>query len=80
MGNLNLTGQMEAKMEEKGVLIHQAGWKLRLHPNTLRKLERLGVVNPSRSLSGHRLYSEDDIRKVREYYGRKRMGDEEEAK
>ncbi len=36
-----------------------------MHPQTLRKYERLGLINPGRTLGMLRLYSRDDIRKVR---------------
>lgn len=36
-----------------------------VHPQTLRQYERLGLVIPSRAGAKNRLYSEDDIRRVR---------------
>lgn len=36
-----------------------------VHPQTLRQYERLGLVSPSRVGTKNRLYSENDIRKVR---------------
>jgi MerR family transcriptional regulator, heat shock protein HspR len=36
-----------------------------VHPQTLRQYERLGLVVPSRAGAKNRLYSEDDIRRVR---------------
>ena len=36
-----------------------------MHPQTLRKYERLGLVTPSRSLGMLRLYSTDDMVRVR---------------
>ncbi len=36
-----------------------------VHPQTLRQYERLGLVAPSRVGSKNRLYSENDIRRVR---------------
>ena len=35
-----------------------------LHPQTLRKYERLGLINPGRTVGMLRLYSQEDIRKV----------------
>jgi len=36
-----------------------------VHPQTLRQYERLGLVVPSRAGAKNRLYSDDDIRRVR---------------
>ena len=38
---------------------------LRMHPQTLRKYERAGLVRPSRTIGMLRLYSEEDIAKLR---------------
>ena len=37
---------------------------LEMHPQTLRKYERLGLVNPNRTIGMLRLYSREDIRKL----------------
>lgn len=37
-----------------------------VHPQTLRQYERLGLVIPSRAGAKNRLYSESDIRRVRQ--------------
>lgn len=37
---------------------------LDMHPQTLRKYERLGLINPGRSVGMLRLYSWEDIRKL----------------
>ena len=36
-----------------------------LHPQTLRKYERAGLLTPSRKAGNQRLYSEADIRRLR---------------
>ena len=36
-----------------------------MHPQTLRKYERAGLVMPSRSAGMLRLYSEEDVRRLR---------------
>lgn len=36
-----------------------------IHPQTLRQYERIGLVVPSRAGAKNRLYSENDIRRVR---------------
>ena len=37
---------------------------LEMHPQTLRKYERLGLVNPNRTIGMLRLYSREDIRNL----------------
>ena len=57
--------------EEQGLpmegvyIISVAARILEMHPQTLRKYERLGLINPGRTLGMLRLYSREDIRKVR---------------
>ena len=46
-------------------IISVAARILDVHPQTLRKYERLGLINPGRTIGMLRLYSRDDIRKVR---------------
>jgi MerR family transcriptional regulator/heat shock protein HspR len=36
-----------------------------MHPQTLRKYERAGLVRPSRQSGNQRLYSEADVRRLR---------------
>jgi len=37
-----------------------------IHPQTLRQYERLGLVNPQRAGAKNRLYSDADIRRVKQ--------------
>ena len=54
------------EQELKGVyIISVAARLLEMHPQTLRKYERLGLVRPSRTIGMLRLYSEEDIEKLR---------------
>lgn len=46
-------------------IISVAARILDMHPQTLRKYERLGLIRPGRTLGMLRLYSAEDIRKVR---------------
>ena len=46
-------------------IISVAARILEMHPQTLRKYERLGLISPDRTVGMLRLYSRDDIRKVR---------------
>jgi MerR family transcriptional regulator/heat shock protein HspR len=38
---------------------------LGMHPQTLRKYERLGLVQPTRTLGSMRLYSRDEIARIK---------------
>ena len=38
---------------------------LDMHPQTLRKYERLGLVRPARTVGSMRLYSQDEIERLR---------------
>jgi MerR family transcriptional regulator/heat shock protein HspR len=46
-------------------LISMAAEMLGVHPQTLRKYERLGLVQPSRSLGSMRLYTRQELERVR---------------
>jgi MerR family transcriptional regulator/heat shock protein HspR len=47
------------------IFISTAARMLRMHPQTLRKYERLGLVQPSRTIGSMRLYSRDEIERLR---------------
>lgn len=56
----------DTAMRMEGVfIISVAARILDVHPQTLRKYERLGLISPGRTLGMLRLYSAEDIRKVR---------------
>jgi MerR family transcriptional regulator/heat shock protein HspR len=38
---------------------------LGMHPQTLRKYERLGLIQPSRTIGSMRLYSRDELERLR---------------
>lgn len=46
-------------------LISMAARLLNMHPQTLRKYERLGLVRPSRTVGSMRLYSHDELDRLR---------------
>ena len=48
-------------METGVYIISVAARLLEVHPQTLRKYERFGLVRPSRSVGMLRLYSEEDL-------------------
>ena len=56
----------ERSREFEGVyVISVAARLLEVHPQTLRKYERVGLINPARTVGVHRLYSEEDIARLR---------------
>ena len=52
---------------ERGELyfISVAARSLGMHPQTLRKYERLGLVRPSRTIGSMRVYSEEELERLR---------------
>jgi MerR family transcriptional regulator/heat shock protein HspR len=56
----------EKNEEMRGVyIISVAARILEMHPQTLRKYERIGLVSPSRTMGMLRLYSEEDIARLK---------------
>ena len=47
------------------VFISMAAEMLGMHPQTLRKYERLGLVQPSRTIGSMRLYTQDELDRLR---------------
>ena len=62
-----MTSRLEAGYESvEGVyIISVAARLLEMHPQTLRKYERAGLIRPSRTGGALRLYSEEDIARLR---------------
>ena len=56
--------QDSIQTEEGLFIISVAARMLAMHPQTLRKYERVGLVNPSRTIGMLRLYSQTDIAKL----------------
>jgi MerR family transcriptional regulator, heat shock protein HspR len=52
-------------MADELIFISTAARMLGMHPQTLRKYERLGLVQPSRTMGSMRLYSLDEIERLR---------------
>ena len=52
-------------MEQEIIFISVAARVLGLHPQTLRKYERLGLVHPSRTVGSMRVYSREEIARLR---------------
>src|SRR5512132_1867053 len=52
-------------VEEDLYFISIAARMLGMHPQTLRKYERLGLVQPSRTIGSMRLYTQDELERLR---------------
>jgi MerR family transcriptional regulator/heat shock protein HspR len=52
-------------MDDDLYLISMAARLLHMHPQTLRKYERLGLVRPSRTVGSMRLYSREELERLR---------------
>jgi MerR family transcriptional regulator/heat shock protein HspR len=52
-------------MEAEGYFISMAARLLDMHPQTLRKYERLGLVRPTRTIGSMRVYSQDELERLR---------------
>jgi len=50
---------------EELYFISMAARELGLHPQTLRKYERLGLVQPSRTIGSIRVYSREELERLR---------------
>ena len=60
-------------MPHEVLFISMAARELGMHPQTLRKYERLGLVRPTRTIGSMRIYSTDEIQRLRSI---KRLVDE----
>ena len=52
-------------MDPSLYFISTAARLLDMHPQTLRKYERLGLVRPTRTIGSMRLYSRDELERLR---------------
>jgi MerR family transcriptional regulator, heat shock protein HspR len=51
--------------EQELFFISMAARMLGMHPQTLRKYERLGLVQPSRTIGSMRLYSREELERLK---------------
>lgn len=56
----------EHRSDEPCYIISVAARLTNLHPQTLRHYERIGLIKPARSSGNQRLYSQDDIERLRQ--------------
>jgi MerR family transcriptional regulator/heat shock protein HspR len=54
-----------ALRDDELFLISMAARLLGMHPQTLRKYERLGLVQPTRTMGSMRVYSRDELERLR---------------
>ena len=52
-------------MQQELFLISMAAEMLGLHPQTLRKYERLGLIQPTRTIGSMRVYSREELERLR---------------
>src|SRR4026207_1978641 len=52
-------------LDEDVYFISIAARMLGMHPQTLRKYERLGLVRPTRTIGSMRLYSRDELERLK---------------
>ena len=52
-------------IDEEFFFISVAARKLGMHPQTLRKYERLGLVRPTRTVGSMRVYSREELERLR---------------
>src|SRR5215204_887347 len=56
---------MDARLDQDLYFISVAARMLGMHPQTLRKYERLGLVQPNRTIGSMRLYSQDELDRLK---------------
>jgi MerR family transcriptional regulator/heat shock protein HspR len=52
-------------LDQDLIFISMAARMLGMHPQTLRKYERLGLIQPSRTIGSMRLYSREELERVK---------------
>ena len=57
------------------MLISELAEKVGLHPETLRRLERRGLISSKRDVNGWRHYSPETLQRIQELYQLKEDGE-----
>src|SRR5918912_3266596 len=66
LGSTKGIGKAAMALEQQDLfLISMAADMLGMHPQTLRKYERLGLIQPSRTIGSMRLYSREELERLR---------------
>ena len=63
---VSVHGRTDGRTSDALYVISVAARLVELHPTTLRKYERVGFLEPSRTPGRTRLYSHEDIRRLRQ--------------
>jgi MerR family transcriptional regulator/heat shock protein HspR len=58
-------GQEVCLLDQELFFISMAARMLGMHPQTLRKYERLGLIQPTRTIGSMRLYSRQELRRLK---------------
>ena len=58
-------GNQRMALDHDLIFISVAARMLGMHPQTLRKYERLGLIQPSRTIGSMRLYSREELERVK---------------
>ena len=61
----NRFGNHSMGLDHDLIFISVAARMLGMHPQTLRKYERLGLIQPSRTIGSMRLYSREELERVK---------------
>ena len=56
---------MAARINEPVFVISVAARLVEMHPQTLRKYERLGLVRPTRTIGSMRVYTQEELERLR---------------
>jgi DNA-binding transcriptional MerR regulator len=51
-----------------GLKIGDVARRLNIHPNTIRRLEKNGLIKTQRTLTGYRIFTPETVEKIREIY------------
>jgi MerR family transcriptional regulator/heat shock protein HspR len=65
---------MEREGDKAVYVISVAAKLVEMHPQTLRLYERVGLVKPARTVNNIRLYSDEDIERLRQIQRLTRVG------
>ena len=77
------TDSTEARGFEKGgrkkmnIRITEAARQIGVHPNTLRRLEKRGVITAKRDWVGHRFFLPEELKQIEQILFNGRMGNDQ---
>ena len=65
LGSAQLRNGPRTSVDQDLYFISVAARMLGMHPQTLRKYERLGLIQPTRTIGSMRLYSRDELERLK---------------